>query len=302
MSFSSQIKDELNQLQIKSNCCKKAYILGAVLSASHEGNVIKLQLTEPSTAEQLCHLLQTIYKTEPTVKEVKRGCYHAIELCFSSKRLSEFLSFADEFSDSNEDEVTLNEYFHCQSCKQIFLRGAFCAKGSVSDPQKGYSFEIQLPTDTRAMLLHSIMEEIGSEAPGITARRGNYGIFYRNESAIEDILAVCGSGRSVFTFADALIEKDLRNAENRATNCVMKNIDKSVRAAAAQIEVIETVRANGMLEELPEEIQATAMLRLSHPEANLSELAELHIPAISKSGLNHRLQKITEFAKQKNLM
>ncbi len=302
MSFAFRVKNELNSLQIKSNCCKKAYILGAMLAAQEQDGKLLLKLTDPSTAEKLCLLLKTVYRIQPEVKTVKRGCYQATEITFESAKLADFLCFADSFSDSDEDAEALNAHFGCQGCRALFLRGAFCAKGTVNDPKKGYSFEIPLPGDTRAMLLHSVMEEIGPEAPGITARKGTWGVFYKNESAIEYILSVCGAAHTLYDFMNASIEKNLRNNENRATNCDLHNIKKSVNAAKLQLDAIEAIMASAMDSELSEDLRITAALRIEYPSASLGELAEMHLPAISKSGLNHRLQRLVEFAKQRKLI
>lgn len=302
MSFSSQVKDELNALAIKNNCCKKAYIFGVMLSASALGDIISVKLTDESTAEQFCHFLKSIYNIEPERKTINRGCFKAFELSFRSHKISEFLSFADSFSDSDEDIDALSSFFKCKDCKSVFLRAVFCARGSVTDPKKSYTLEIRMPSDTRAMLVHSILEELGPEAPGITPRKDGYGIFYRNESAVEYVLSLIGASKTIFEFLDAYIEKDYRNTENRATNCVARNIAKSVNAAAAHIVAIEALIANGMLEELSEDIRTTAQLRISNPDMSLLELAEIHNPPISKSGLNHRLSKITELAKKRKLI
>ncbi len=302
MSFSSQVKDELNTLQIKSNCCKKAYIFGSLMSADISDGQIFVKITDKSTAEQLCHLIKAIYKIEPERKEIRRGCYNAIELKFKSAKIEDFLSFADEFSGSDEDVDALNAYFACENCKQVFARAAFCACGSVSDPKKSYTLEIYAANDTRAMLIHSVLEEIVTEAPGITSRKEKMSVFYKNNSAIEDVLTVLGASKTLFEFLDSYIEKDLRNYENRATNCVTRNIAKSVGASGLQVLAIEALIATGAFEELGDDLQATAALRLANPALTLSELAEIHIPPISKSGLNHRISKIMELAKQRELI
>ena len=139
-------------------------------------------------------------------------------------------------------------------------------------------------------------------APGITSRNGNFSIFYKNNSAIEDVLTVIGANKTLFEFLDSFVEKDLRNYENRATNCVTRNIAKSVGASSQQVLAIEALIATGAFEELSDEIQATAALRLANPSLTLSELAEIHIPPISKSGLNHRISKILELAKSRDLI
>lgn len=302
MSFSSQVKDELNSLQIKGNCCKKAYIFGALLSAENREGIITVKISSPSTVEQLCLFLKSIYKIEPAKKEIKRGCFSATELSFKNTKISDFLSFTDEFSGSDEDIDALNGYFSCDNCKKIFARAAFCASGSVSDPKKTYTLEIHSQNDTRTWLIHSVLEEIVSEAPGITSRNGKYSVFYKNNSAIEDILSVIGANKTLFEFLDSYVEKDLRNYENRATNCVTRNIAKSVSAAGAQVLAIEALIATGNIDELSEEIKHTAALRLANPSLTLSELVEIHTPPITKSGLNHRLSKIIELAKSKELI
>lgn len=302
MSFSSQVKDELNTLQIKGNCCKKAYIFGSLLAAEITDGEILIKLTEDSAADQLCHLLKAIYKIDPQKKEIRRGCYRAVELRFKSSKLADFLTFADDFSGSDEDMETLDGYFACENCKRVFARAAFCASGSVSDPKKSYTFEIHTKNDTRVWLMHAILEEIVSEAPGITSRNGKFSIFYKNNSAIEDVLTVIGANKTLFEFLDSYVEKDLRNYENRATNCVTRNIAKSVDASSQQVLAIEALIATGAFEELNDDVRATAELRLANPSLTLSELAEIHTPPISKSGLNHRISKIMELAKRLKLI
>lgn len=302
MSFSSQVKDELNSLQIKGNCCKKAYILGSLASAEVNDGIISARFTEESTTVLLCNLLKTIYKIIPETHVIKRGCFTATELSFKSAKISDFLAFADEFSGCDEDLEALESYFTCENCKRVFARAAFCASGTVSDPKKSYTFEIHTKNDTRVWLIHSILEEIVSEAPGITERNGKFSIFYKNNTAIEDVLTVIGANKTLFEFLDSYVEKDLRNYENRATNCVTSNIAKSVNASSTQVEAIEALIATGAFEELSAEIQTTAALKLANPSLTLSELAEIHTPSISKSGLNHRLNKIMQLAKSRGLI
>ena len=302
MSFSSQVKEELNSSQIKGNCCKKAYILGALASAQIVDGQILVKFTDNSTAEQFCHMLKSIYKIEPEKKQISRGCYNATEMRFKNNKLADVLNFADEFSGSDEDIEQLEAQFTCDKCKTIFAKAAFCASGTVSDPKKSYTFEIYTSSDTRAMLIHSILEELIGEAPGITSRQGKYSIFYKNNSAIESVFTAFGANKSLFEFLNSYVEKDLRNYENRATNCVTRNIAKSVSASSSHIDAILALMSNGMFEELSEDVQISAKLRIDNPSLSLTELAEIHNPPISKSGLNHRLSKATELAKKRKLI
>jgi DNA-binding protein WhiA len=212
------------------------------------------------------------------------------------------LRFADEFPANDSSLEKIATYFKCNNCRAAFLRALFCASGSVSDPKKSYTLEMRLQNAPRAEMVRTLAEECGLNPPSLTNRNGSVGLFYRNESGIEEFLTFCSANHSLFEFFNIHIEKDIRNAENRATNCVAKNILKSVEAISAQIEAIEALKANGMFDELSDELKATADLRLENQEATLSELASLHNPKISKSGLNHRLSKIIDEAKKRRLI
>ena len=299
MSFSKQVKEELNAIQIKGNCCKKSFLFGAMIFAEYdENNRIFVKLSDRETAEKIVFLLRSIYKCEPTVTSIKRGCFESTQLEFTSKKIAEFLSFADSFSDG----MPIDGLFTCQNCHSAFVRGAFCASGSVSDPQKCYTLEIRIPNEQRAELLNNIIAEWGIAPPSMTCRKGAIGLFYRNESAIEDFITACGGSKSLFSFYDVLIEKNVRNEENRATNCDARNILKSVAAAAIHISAIESLASSKVLDDMPRELQITAKLRVQHPDVNIGELAALHTPPISKSGVNHRLVRIVDEAKKRKLI
>lgn len=301
MSFSKQVKDELNAIQIKGNCCKKAYLFGAMLSAESANDAVSVRIADYETAEKVIILLKTIYKCDPDIKKIKRGCFESTEISFNSKKISEFLDFADGFCDQSD----LNFLFTCKNCGSTFLRGVFCSFGSVSDPKKSYTLEMRVKNAQRALLLSQVIETVGISAPSTTQREKNIGLFYRNESSIEDFITACGTNgaiKALFEFFDTYLEKDLRNRENRATNCVARNISKSVAATELQISAIESLKAVKAYDDLPRELKMTAQLRIENPDMSLGELAELHVPHISKSGLNHRLAKITEKAKKLNLV
>ena len=299
MSFSTDVKCELNSIQIKGNCCKKAYILGVLMSAHISDGLIELKLSDESTVEKFITLLETVYKIKPDTYEQSRGCYRATVISFRSNSIFEFLTACDSYDGGVEK---ISSQFKCQNCTLTFLRAVFCSCGTVSDPKKSYTLEFRIPNTRRAKLIYDVILGYGLAAPCMTERRGALGLFYRNESSIEDMLTACGASTALFTFFDAAVEKNLRNTENRATNCVAKNISKSVTAAALQVSAIEALIANGMFDELPDELKQTAELRLDNPDISLTELVQLHRPAISKSGLNHRLSKLIDEARKKSLI
>lgn len=298
MSFSKQVKEELNSIQIKGNCCKKAYLIGALFSADIDNDTIRVKISDTESAEKLILLLRTIYKCEHDVKNVRRGCFQNTEISFKSRKISELIELVDMRGESLDPNTLLT----CKGCRAAFLRGVFCSSGSVSDPQKTYSLEMRVKGTNRAEFVRHIIEEAEINQPSLTQRDGSVGLFYRNESSIEDFITLCGGSHSLFAFFEASLEKDLRNAENRATNCVARNISKSVEATALQISAIESLKSVKAFDDLPRELKMTAQLRIDNPDMSLGELADIHVPHISKSGLNHRLTKIIEEAKRLNLI
>ena len=299
MSFASQVKQELNAISIKSNCCKKAYLFGACLAADKIDGNIRIRLSDLSTVNEILFLLKVIYKIVPERNEIKKGCFSCTELTFDSKRLAEFMEWADSFDSESTD---LSPYIPCPQCTSAFLRSVFCVCGSVSDPQKSYTLEMRPSNDKRADLICRIAEMHGIIPPCRTQRKGAIGLFYRNESAISDFLTACGVNKSLFEFFDIFVKKNLRNIENRATNCVAKNISKAVDASTLQIQAIEALMDRGMFDEIAPQIKRTALLRIDNPGMSLVELAALHDPPISKSGLNHRLEKLIDQAKKYKLI
>ncbi len=302
MSFSSEVKEELNSIHIKGNCCKKAYILGALMSAEADHGKIRLRPTDSSTAEKLIFLLHSVFNIKPETQNINRGCFSAVNIEFTSKKLSQFIYFIDRYNDIDTDQDDIELYFGCEHCKNIFLMGVFCACGTVSDPKKSYTLELRTPNNSRAAVINRISDDLGLPSFYTTQRKGAVGVFFRNESDIEDFLTVCGVNKTLFKFFDVHIEKDIRNMENRATNCVTRNISKSVDAATLQISAIEALIKNKAFDEMSPEIKMTANLRLENPDISLAELCELHEPKISKSGINHRLSKLVEEAKRRKLI
>ncbi len=298
MSFSTQIKEELNLIQIKGNCCKKAYLIGVLMSSELLDSGIKLTLSDRNTADKTVALLKTLYKCIPDVKIIKRGCFEASMIQFSQKKLEDILTAYS----LPEREHTMNSLFTCKSCRTAFLRGVFCACGTVSDPRRSFSLELRVKKADRAKLIQAVIETWGIESPMTAKREDNISLFFKKASSVGDFLAACGNNNSVFLFYDIAVEKDVRNAENRATNCVARNIARAVSASSRQISAIESLISSKVIDDLPYELRNTAELRIKYPDMTLSELAQTHEPPISKSGLNHRLSKLIDEAKKRKLM
>ena len=181
-------------------------------------------------------------------------------------------------------------------CKTAFLRGAFLAGGSVTDPHKNYHLELITGHFNVSNELVSMLFEMGFSARN-SRRSGNCVTYLKQSEAIEDLLTTIGAPVSAMEIMNAKVEKDMRNSINRKVNCDTANVEKTVNAAIAQIEAIRSLEESGTLDGLGEKFRETARLRVEHPEASIAELAAMSDPPVTKSCLNHRLRKIMELAK-----
>lgn len=297
MSFSTEVKQELVSISPGKRCCHRSFFNGMLMAAQATESQIKVSLTDTECAKIFINDLKYFCNIIPSTNEINRGFCKMSEISFESEKVSSTLITFDSFID-NKSSSPVNTIIKCPECCGAFLRGVFCACGSISDPRKTYCIEMILPTKSRAWILSQLLQECGL-FPGMTERRNNsFGIYFRNSGATEDFMSVCKATKTVFELYNYQIENEIRNNENRATNCVAKNIMRTVNATGEQIDNIHAIIDAGLFGELPEELKITAQLRLDYSEESLSELASLHNPPISKSGVNHRLKKINEFAKK----
>ena len=291
MSFSSTVKEELIGLAIKNSCCRRALLYGFMLGAETSGDCVLVSSEIEAVSLYIAKLIREFFGKEPMMESRVSFGRQKYVLFVESSRLVQFLNSAD-FGDG--DLLSLIGKT-CTGCSQALLRGAFLAFGTVSDPTNSYHAEFLIPFAARAEKLDTFLAELGIPARRIL-RAKKIGLYYKSSSAIEELFAEIGGSRAVFDLINAKIERELRNNENRATNCDARNIAKMVSASQKQIAAIIRLKDCGMLESLEEDLRKTAELRIAHDEVSLSDLAALHEPPISKSGLNHRLAKLCELA------
>ena len=176
-------------------------------------------------------------------------------------------------------------------CRRAFLRGAFLAGGSVTDPEKRYHLELSTTHLKVSRETELLLDELALK-PKATERKGSSVLYFKQSEAIEDFLTLIGAPVSAMAVMSAKIEKDWRNDANRKTNCDAANVDKAVAAAQEQLAALRRLEERGQFDTLPEKLRQTAELRRTHPEVTLQELAELHEPPLTKSAVNHRLRKL----------
>lgn len=180
-------------------------------------------------------------------------------------------------------------------CQRAFLRGAFLSVGSISDPSKAYHLEFVCPTEAKAEQLQAVM--VGFDIPAKIVLRKKYHVVYLKEGAgIVDLLNVMEAHVSLMNLENLRILKEMRNSINRRVNCETANINKTVSASSRQISDIEFLRDHYGLSRLPAQLQEMAQVRLENPDAPLKDLGQLLDPPVGKSGVNHRLRKLSELA------
>lgn len=180
-------------------------------------------------------------------------------------------------------------------CKQAYIRGAFIAGGSVTNPEKGYHLEIVCDTEEKAGLLIDVIKDFDVDAK-LTERKHSFVVYIKDGSMIVDLLNVMGAHVSLMDMENVRILKDVRNRVNRKVNCETANLNKTVNAAVKQIDDIKFIESKKGLKYLPDNLRAIAEIRLEEPELSLVDLGKMLDPPLGKSGVNHRLRKISEIA------
>ncbi len=198
----------------------------------------------------------------------------------------------------SEDGTMVNELVIQQvCCKRSFIRGVFLAGGSISDPNKGYHFEIVCDSSPQADLIKRAMNTFDVGAKTVR-RNGKYVVYLKEGAQIVEILRVMEAAHSVMELENIRVVKEVRGTINRKVNCETANISKTVNAAVRQIEDIHLIEEKLGIENLPSQLQEIAQLRLTYPDTPLADLGQLLDPPIGKSGVNHRFKKLAAIAKE----
>lgn len=197
---------------------------------------------------------------------------------------------------TNEVSLRLNRaVFDCERCVSSYLKGVFLICGNISDPNTDYHLELNIPSYTLSKDLELLLEEMELPAKRLR-RKGDNVLYYKDSGQIEDFLTLIGASNASMEMMNVKIIKELRNSLNRVNNCETANIDKTSMASAKQRKAVQKIEAKGAMYLLPEDLQMVATLRMENPEMSLSKLCKLCDPPMSRSGLNHRLERIVEFA------
>jgi DNA-binding protein WhiA len=202
-------------------------------------------------------------------------------------------------ADTHNERIGLANQLIIQNacCKRAFIRGAFLSSGSMSDPKKSYHLEIVISSQDKAEQLRDMIQTFSIDAK-IVIRKKNYVVYIKEGSQIVDLLNVMEAHIALMDLENVRILKEMRNSINRQVNCEAANINKTVTAASKQMDDIIYIRDTVGLGDLADGLEDIARLRIDYPEASLKELGAMLLPPIGKSGVNHRLRKLSMIADQ----
>lgn len=293
MSFSAEVKEELCEVTWQP-CCRAAFAYGLLETGrAFSPAAVTMQTERPAVARIYRELLADICGVTAIHESEREGGFHLLSVENAAdccRVLARFGHAAGEVS------LRLNRAnFECENCAAAYLAGAFLACGAITDPQVDYHLEFHLPQYNLSRDLLTLLRELDLR-PKFMNRKGNQVIYFKESEQIEDCLTRMRATGGSLQLMSVKMVKDIRNNANRLANCENANIDKTVAASSAQVEAIRRIQKCGAMDSLPTELQELARLRLENPEMSLRELGEALSEPISRSGVNHRLRRIAEFA------
>ena len=281
MSFSSEVKTELAKHLGKSRHCQIAELAALI---AFEGRIPAAESENRLLMQKYQLLLAELFHIEEIhTEEEARSVFSTVKMY-------------NDVTGEPEPEDTVKGLLIQQSCcKRAYIRGAFLAGGSISDPNKSYHFEIVCRSIPQAEQLRDVINSFDMDAK-IVARKKYQVVYLKEGSQIVDILNIMEAPVALMNLENVRILKEMRNSVNRKVNCETANISKTVNAAVKQLADIEYIRETAGLSYLPENLKEMALLRLEYPDAPLAELGTYLNPPVGKSGVNHRLRRISEMA------
>lgn len=309
MSFSSKVKEELSRQVSPARHCEIAEIAailslcGKVHIGEDESYSIRIHTENVAVARKYFTLLKKAFNIRTDVS-IRRNAFLKKNRTYTvmirrhedAIRVLEATKLIDRQGEIIENlSVVKNLVIQNICCRRAFIRGAFMAAGSISDPEKFYHLEIVCTTLEKAKQLQTIITTFSIDAK-IVVRKKYFVVYIKEGSQIVEMLGVMEAHIALMELENIRILKEMRNSVNRQVNCETANINKTVSAAVKQLSDIAYIRDTKGLESLPDTLAEIAQMRLESPDATLKELGESLEPPVGKSGVNHRLRKICAIA------
>ncbi len=308
LSFSAKTKEELSRHWNEGRHCQIAEIAaivsmcGKVSIDSRNHYSVKVRTENVSVARKYFTLLKKTFNIETETFVSRNRSTENVSYTTIVKRHEDAMKVlqASKLIDSEGDiieeySMVKNLIVQKSCCKRAFIRGAFLAGGSINNPEKSYHIEIVCTTESKAEQIRELINSFGLESKVIN-RKKSYVVYLKEGSQIVDLLNIMEAPVALMELENVRILKEMRNSVNRMVNCETANINKTVSAAVKQTEDIQFIQKTIGLEKLPENLQEIAEIRLAYPNASLKELGSLLSTPLGKSGVNHRLRKLSEIA------
>lgn len=298
-SFSGAAKAEVCRLIPQKKCCAVAECFGILLFCNSFGaDGIRIITESREFAQNLPKLFKKAFGVSfDTFPSMEAGGKLVFQIS-DPEKLSQIMgAYGFGMNDTLALHVNL-PVVEEECCKVSFLRGAFLAGGSVTDPVKGYHMELTTTHQSVARESFALMREVLGFDPKSAQRGGAQVLYIKQSELISDFLTLLGAPLAAMGIMEARLEKELNNKVNRRCNCDDANTSKVVEAAQEQLSAIRILRERGMVETLPPKIQQAVIARENHPESSLTELAAMMDPPITKPAMNNRLKKMVNYAKE----
>ena len=295
MSFSSDTKRELCASRPERKCCAIAESYGVLLYCNtFSAKEIRIITASSDFAQRLPRLFRKAFGLSFDLLPKSGAGKQSFAITDRDKLALIFDVFGADI------DATLSHHINFgvieeDCCRAAFIRGAFLAGGSVTDPEKRYHLELATPHHSVSRETYSVLLDMGF-SPREAERGGNALLYFKQADAIADFFTTIGATNTALGIMTAKVEKDMRNTITRRVNCDSANADKVVNAAQEQLEAIRHIVKEYGIDALPEPLKDAALLRIANPEASLADLARLSYPPVTKSCISHRLKKIMSLA------
>ncbi|MBQ1688465.1 MAG: DNA-binding protein WhiA [Lachnospiraceae bacterium] len=306
MSFSKNVKEELSKHIPQARHCQIAEIAAIVnlcgkIEVGQKETQLKIYTDNLTVARKYFMLIKETFHGEVAILNRNgQGNKNSYALLLKEQKLTDQILKAikvmrEDYSFVEPQGVVDRCLLQNTCCKRAFIRGVFLTNGSMSDPEKTYHFEIIMSTESRALQIQEVIRSFGIDAK-IVIRKKYYVVYVKDGSQIVDILNIMEAHKALMDLENIRILKEMRNSINRKVNCETANINKTVTAATKQIDDIVYIKEQMGFSDLSPGLEEVALLRMEHPDASLKELGEMLSQPLGKSGVNHRLRKLSEIA------
>ncbi len=305
MSFAAQTKKELTLIESES-CCEKAELSALIrmngsVGLTNKRIVLDISTENAAIARRIYTLLKRHFSvpTELLVRKKMRLKKNNVYMVRIPAQVDELLKELAITTEGFQFHPSIDRnLIRKPCCKRAYLRGAFLAGGSVNNPEgSSYHLEIASMYEEHCRALVELANKFYLNARFIERKKG-FILYIKEGEKIIEFLNIIGAHQALFKFEDVRIMRDMRNSVNRIVNCETANLNKTIGAAVRQIDNIKLLQKEVGLENLPEKLREVAEIRLKHPEINLKEVGSMLKGQVSKSGVNHRLRKLDEWAEK----